>query len=69
MVFDEIAEGDMCPYCMETNILFDSSYATQCPNCQANLCNYNYLDPYAADTLCLVDAEGYAESLEYGPLL
>lgn len=65
MVFDEIEEGDTCPYCMEPSILFDSSYATQCPNCQANLCNSSYLDPDTTDTLCLVDAEGYAESLEY----
>jgi len=61
---DEIREGDKCPYCMEPAIVFGSSYAVQCPGCQADLCNAEYLDPDSAEALCLVDADGYADVLE-----
>lgn len=63
MTIDEIESGDSCPYCGESAIYFDAMYATQCPGCQTNLCDANYVDPYLRGSVCLVDIDGYLDAV------
>lgn len=61
MTFDDITNGDPCPYCKEIPIFFYGEYFVQCPGCQANLCDADYQDPAVKDDLCLCDADAYAD--------